>query len=92
GCQKMMMNGCPLIGTMDGANVEIVEEAGPENEFIFGLTADEVAAYEQNGGYDPMTIFNNDSEIRQVLTQLVDGTFSEDRNLFKDIYDSLLTG
>ena len=58
----------------------------------FGLTADEVAAYEQNGGYDPMTIFNNDSEIRQVLTQLVDGTFSEDRNLFKDIYDSLLTG
>ena len=92
GCQKMMMNGCPLIATLDGANVEIVEEAGPENEFIFGLTADQIANYEQYGGYDPMTVFHNDSEIRQVLTQLVDGTFSPDRNLFKDIYDSLLTG
>lgn len=92
GCMKMQMSGSPLIGTMDGANVEIVEAAGLENEFIFGLSADEVQYYEQNGGYDPMAIIRSDSELNQVLTQLVDGTFRTDSGTFRDIYNSLLYG
>ena len=73
---KFMLNGAPTIGTMDGANVEIVEEVGHENAFIFGLSSDEVIAYEKNHEYDPMTIFNSDSEIRTVLMQLVNGFYS----------------
>ena len=68
---KFMLNGAPTLGTMDGANVEIVEEVGRENAFIFGLSSDEVINFEQNGGYDPMEIYNNDPEIRRVVDQLV---------------------
>ncbi len=88
---KFMLNGAPTIGTMDGANVEIVEEVGAENAFIFGLSSDEVINYENNGGYDPMQYFNNDPDIRNVLMQLVNGTYSNgDFNMFREIYDSLL--
>ena len=90
GNMKFMLNGAPTLGTMDGANVEIVEEVGAENAFIFGLTADQVINYENNGGYDPMQYFNNDPDIRNVLMQLINGTFSSDTELFRDIYDSLL--
>ncbi|MFV0529417.1 MAG: glycogen/starch/alpha-glucan phosphorylase [Lachnospiraceae bacterium] len=91
GNMKFMLNGAPTLGTMDGANVEIVEEVGQENAFIFGLTSEEVINYEKNGGYDPMKIFNSDTGIRQILTSLIDGTFSAgDPELFREIYDSLL--
>lgn len=91
GNMKFMLNGAITLGTMDGANVEIVEEVGEENAFIFGLTSDEVMAYEKNGGYDPMQIFNEDEEIRQVLVQLINGTYSpEDTELFRPLYNSLL--
>ena len=87
---KFMLNGAPTLGTMDGANVEIVEEVGAENAFIFGLSSDEVINYENNGGYDPNVIYNTDEEIRQVLMQLINGTFSSDTEMFRDIYNSLL--
>ena len=88
---KFMLNGALTLGTMDGANVEIVEEVGEDNAFIFGLSADEVMNYEKNGGYDPMQYFNNDPDIRQVLMQLINGMYSHgDMNLFRDLYDSLL--
>ena len=90
GNMKFMLNGAPTLGTMDGANVEIVEEVGEENAFIFGLSADEVINYENNGGYDPHVIYNTDGEIRQVLMELINGTFSSDTELFRDLYDSLL--
>ena len=90
GNMKFMLNGAPTLGTMDGANVEIVEEVGTENAFIFGLSSDEVINYENNGGYDPNVIYNTDEEIRQVLMQLINGTFSNDTELFRDLYDSLL--
>ena len=90
GNMKFMLNGAPTLGTMDGANVEIVEEVGAENAFIFGLSSDEVINYENNGGYDPNVIYNTDEEIRQVLMQLINGTFSSDTELFRDLYDSLL--
>ena len=90
GNMKFMLNGAPTLGTMDGANVEIVDEVGKENAFIFGLSADEVINYENNGGYDPRVIYNTDDEIRQVLTELVNGTFSSDTELFRDLYNSLL--
>ena len=90
GNMKFMLNGAPTLGTMDGANVEIVEEVGVENAFIFGLSSDEVINYENNGGYDPNMIYNTDEEIRQVLMQLINGTFSNDTELFRDLYDSLL--
>lgn len=91
GNMKFMLNGAPTIGTMDGANVEIVEEVGRENAFIFGLTSDEVINYEKNGGYRPLEYFNHDSDIRRVLEQLVNGTYSQDdRERFRDLYDSLL--
>ena len=90
GNMKFMLNGAPTLGTMDGANVEIVEEVGAENAFIFGLSSDEVINYEINGGYDPNVIYNTDEEIRQVLMQLINGTFSNDTELFRDLYDSLL--
>ena len=91
GNMKFMLNGAPTIGTMDGANVEIVEEVGEENAFIFGLSSGEVISYEQNGGYDPNYIFNTDPEVRQVVMQLVNGTFDENTELFRPIYNSLLT-
>ena len=91
GNMKFMLNGAPTLGTMDGANVEIVEEVGKENAFIFGLSSDEVIHYEKQGGYNPNYIFNNDAQIRQVLTQMINGTFDSDTRMFKDLYDSLLT-
>ena len=90
GNMKFMLNGAPTIGTMDGANVEIVEEVGAENAFIFGLSSEEVINYENHGGYDPNVIYNTDGDIRQVLMQLINGTFSNDTELFRDLYDSLL--
>ena len=90
GNMKFMLNGAPTLGTMDGANVEIVEEVGADNAFIFGLSSDEVINYENNGGYDPNVIYNTDGDIRQVLMQLINGTFSDDTELFRDLYDSLL--
>ena len=91
GNMKFMLNGAPTLGTMDGANVEIVEEVGAENAFIFGLSADEVIAYENYGGYDPREIFNLDGDIRRVLMQLINGTYSpEDPELFRPLYNSLL--
>ncbi len=91
GNMKFMLNGALTLGTMDGANVEIVEEVGAENAFIFGLTSDEVIRYEREGGYDPMEIFNNNYEIRRVLMQLINGYYSpQDPELFRDIYNSLL--
>ncbi|WP_349668978.1 glycogen/starch/alpha-glucan phosphorylase [Lacrimispora sp.] len=91
GNMKFMLNGALTLGTLDGANVEIVEEVGAENAFIFGLTSDEVIRYEREGGYDPMEIFNNNYEIRRVLMQLINGYYSpQDPELFRDIYNSLL--
>jgi starch phosphorylase len=91
GNMKFMLNGALTLGTMDGANVEIVEEVGAEHAFIFGMTSDEVIRYEKEGGYDPMEIFNQDFEIRRVLMQLINGYYSpEDPELFRDIYNSLL--
>ncbi len=91
GNMKFMLNGAPTLGTMDGANVEIVEEVGEENAFIFGLSSEQVISYEKNGGYDPTYYFNNDQDIRRVLMQLINGEFSNgDMNLFREIYDSLL--
>ena len=90
GNMKFMLNGAVTLGTMDGANVEIVEEVGAENAFIFGLSSDEVINYENHGGYDPNVIYNTDGDIRQVLMQLINGTFSNDTELFRDLYDSLL--
>ena len=91
GNMKFMLNGAVTIGTMDGANVEIVEEVGEENAFIFGLSSEEVINYENYGGYNPMEIFNEDGEVRKVLVQLINGTYSpEDPDLFRDLYDSLL--
>ena len=91
GNMKFMLNGALTIGTMDGANVEIVEEVGEENAFIFGLSSDQVINYEKHGGYDPMQYFNNDPDIRNVLMQLINGTYSNgDFELFRDIYNSLL--
>lgn len=91
GNMKFMLNGALTLGTMDGANVEIVEEVGEENSFIFGLSSDEVIHYENYGGYDPMEIFNNDPDIRKVLMQLINGTYSKnDPDLFRPLYNSLL--
>jgi len=91
GNMKFMMNGAPTLGTMDGANVEIVDEVGIDNAFIFGLSADEVINYEQNGGYNPYDIYNNDPDIRRVVDQLVDGTYANgDTELYRDLYNSLL--
>ncbi|MGN0332890.1 MAG: glycogen/starch/alpha-glucan family phosphorylase, partial [Lachnospiraceae bacterium] len=91
GNMKFMLNGAPTLGTMDGANVEIVEEVGEENAFIFGLSSDEVMNYEKNGGYNPYDIFNNDAEIRRVVNQLVDGTYADgDTERYRDLYNCLL--
>ena len=91
GYMKFMLNGAITLGTMDGANVEIVNEVGAENAQIFGLSSDEVIRFENEGGYDPMEIFNNDQEIRDVLMELINGKYSpEDTEMFRDIYNSLL--
>ncbi|MDR1550973.1 MAG: glycogen/starch/alpha-glucan phosphorylase [Hungatella sp.] len=91
GNMKFMLNGALTLGTMDGANVEIVEEVGAENAFIFGMSSDEVIRYENEGGYNPMEIFNNNYEIRRVLMQLINGYYSpQNPELFRDIYNSLL--
>ena len=90
GNMKFMLNGALTLGTMDGANVEIVEEVGRENAFIFGLSSNEVIHFENNGGYDPMQIFNADGDIHKVVAQLIDGTYSKDKELFLPLYNSLL--
>ena len=91
GNMKFMLNGALTIGTMDGANVEIVEEVGEENAFIFGLSSDEVIRYENYGGYHPTEIFNNDPDVRKVLMQLINGTYApNDPDLFRPLYNSLL--
>lgn len=92
GNMKFMLNGALTLGTMDGANVEIVEEVGRENAFIFGLSSDEVINYEENGGYNPSEIINNDMDLRKVLMQLINGTYApDDPDRFRELYDSLLT-
>ena len=91
GCMKFMLNGAPTIGTMDGANVEIVEEVGADNAFIFGMSSDRIIQYENFGGYDPMQIYAADEEIRNAVDTLIDGTFSGgDTEVFRDIFNSLL--
>ena len=91
GNMKFMLNGALTIGTMDGANVEMAEEVGKDNMFIFGASADEIINLENKGGYNPMDIFNNDQDIRRVLMQLINGYYSpQDPELFRDIYNSLL--
>ena len=93
GNMKFMLNGAVTLGTMDGANVEIVEEVGADNAFIFGMSSDEVMGYEAHGGYNPRDIYNSDADIRKVLEQLVDGTYAGgNKELFKEIYVSLLDG
>ena len=87
---KFMLNGAITLGTMDGANVEIVDEVGAENAVIFGLTSEQVIGYENNGEYDPMEIFNQDDDIRRVLKQLINGTYDSDTELFRPLYNSLL--
>ena len=90
GNMKLMLNGAITLGTMDGANVEIVEEVGAENAVIFGLSSEEVINYENHGGYNPQDIFNSDADIRKVLMQLINGTYSNDPELFRPLYNSLL--
>lgn len=91
GNMKFMLNGALTLGTMDGANVEMAEEVGRDNIFIFGMSSDEVIAHERNHDYNPMEIYNNDADVRRVLNQLVDGTYSpNDPGLFRDLYNSLL--
>ncbi len=91
GNMKFMLNGAPTLGTMDGANVEIVEEVGEDNAFIFGMSSDEVIAHERNRDYNPMDIFNQDQDVRKVLMQLINGFYSpNDPELFRDLYNSLL--
>lgn len=91
GNMKFMLNGALTLGTMDGANVEIVEEVGKENAFIFGLSSDEVIAYEQSRAYNPMDIYNSDAQLREVILQLIDGTYApETPHLFQELYHSLL--
>ena len=88
---KLMLNGALTLGTMDGANVEIVKEVGDENAFIFGMSAEEVIELEHNHQYVPMEIFNNNQKIRRVLMQLVNGYYSpENPELFRPLYNSLL--
>ncbi|SEK89158.1 starch phosphorylase [Butyrivibrio sp. ob235] len=90
GNMKMMLNGAITLGTLDGANVEMLEEVGEENMFIFGLTSEEVIAYEKNGGYNPGEIYDRDPNVKKTLDHLVDGTYSKDRELFRPLYNMLL--
>lgn len=92
GNMKFMLNGAPTLGTMDGANVEIVEEVGIENAFIFGLSSDEVINYEQRGGYNPWDVYNTDPDVRRVVDQLVDGTYAHGNSeMYRDLHNSLFT-
>ena len=91
GNMKFMLNGAPTLGTMDGANVEIVEEVGIENAFIFGLSSEEVINYENNGGYNPTDVYFNDWDVKRVVDQLMDGTYANgDHEMYKSLYNSLL--
>jgi starch phosphorylase len=91
GNMKFMLNGALTIGTMDGANVEMYEEVGADNMFIFGMSADEIIAHEQRRDYNPMDVYNNSADVRRVVNQLVDGTYAKtDRELFRELYNSLL--
>ncbi len=91
GNMKFMLNGALTIGTMDGANVEMAEEVGMDNIFIFGMSSDEVIEHEHKRDYDPMQIFNSDGDIRKVLMQMVNGFYSpKDPELFRELYNSLL--
>ncbi|MCR5656611.1 MAG: glycogen/starch/alpha-glucan phosphorylase [Butyrivibrio sp.] len=90
GNMKMMLNGAITLGTLDGANVEMLEEVGKDNMIIFGMTSEEVIAYEKNGGYNPGEIYNKDPNVKKTLDRLVDGTFSKDKELFRPLYNSLL--
>lgn len=91
GNMKFMLNGAVTIGTMDGANVEMYEEVGADNIFIFGMSSDEIIAHEKNKDYHAKDIYNNDPGIRRVLNQLVDGTYSfNDKELFRELYNALL--
>lgn len=91
GNMKFMLNGAITIGTMDGANVEMYEEVGAENMFIFGMSSDEVIEHEHRHDYNPMDIYNSDADIKRVVNQMVDGTYSpNDHELFRDLYNSLL--
>ena len=89
---KFMINGAPTIGTLDGANVEIVEESGNENNFIFGLTAEEVHDLNVNGGYNPWEVMKNTEGLEKVMNSLIDGTFSSDIGMFQELYNSLIYG
>ena len=90
GNMKMMLNGAITLGTLDGANVEMLEEVGKDNMIIFGMTSEEVIAYEKNGGYNPGEIYNKDPNVKKTLDRLIDGTFSKDKELFRPLYNSLL--
>lgn len=93
GNMKFMLNGAVTLGTMDGANIEIVEEAGKENAFIFGMTSDEVIELQHERSYDPWDLYNTNQIIRRVVTQLINGFYApENPDLFRVIYDSLLNG
>ena len=88
---KFMLNGALTIGTMDGANVEMFDEVGADNMFIFGMSSDEVISHENRHDYNPVDVYNNDAELRKVVNQLVDGTYSpNDHELFRELYNSLL--
>jgi starch phosphorylase len=91
GNMKFMLNGALTVGTMDGANVEIFDEVGEENIFIFGMSAEEVQE-KNNGAYDPWSVYNMNQEVRMAMTALIDGTFDSDTQLFRELYDALLNG
>ncbi len=92
GNMKFMLNGALTIGTMDGANVEIYEEVGEDNIFVFGMSANEVIAKYQDSSYDPWAIYNINQDVRMILTKLIDGTLDQNPDLFRELYDSLLNG
>ncbi|OUO30007.1 glycogen/starch/alpha-glucan phosphorylase [Eubacterium sp. An3] len=91
GNMKFMLNGAVTIGTMDGANVEIVEEVGEENAFIFGMSAEQVMEYEKNKNYHPADLYNSHDDIRRVMTQMINGFYCpENPDLFRPLYDTLM--